>query len=228
VLGADAERCSIKSYALSKMIQMQRVFWLSGSPCGGKSTVSTALAGKYNWNIYHVDDQWDSHCERAHPSVHPTFYSISRVTGDALWLRPLEEQIRTEPDFINDIFPLILEDIGSMLDADDRPLIVDASVVPKSIVAHLPSKVHIFYLIPEERFQRHQYALRPSIEPTLAKTSNRELAFSNWMARDAAYARWLLEEVKRYALPHLVVDGSQTLEERISMIGDHFRDKNRA
>jgi hypothetical protein len=215
-------------YALSKMLQMQRVFWLSGSPCGGKTSVSNILASKFNWNVYHVDEQWDSHCGRAHPTLHPTFYSISRVTGDDLWLRPLEELIRTEPDFINDIFPLILEDIESILEVDERPLIVDASVVPKSVVPHLPSKGHIFYLIPEEQFQRHHYALRPSIEPTLAKTSNRDLAFSNWMARDAAYARWLLKEVQEYALPHLVVDGSQAVEETVSMIGGHFQQKNRA
>lgn len=206
---------------------MQRVFWISGSPCSGKSTVSDALASKFNWNVYHVDEQWDSHCERASPSLHPTFYSISRVTGDDLWLCPLEDQIRSEPEFINDIFPLILEDIGNILVTDDRPLIVDASVVPRSVVPHLPSKGHIFYLIPEERFQRHHYALRPSIEPTLAKTSNRELAFSNWMARDAAYARWLLDEVNKYDLPHVVVDGSRTLEETVAMVGEHFQQRNR-
>jgi len=201
---------------------MHQVYWLSGSPCGGKTTVSNALASRFGWNVYHVDEQWDSHCERARPDLHPTFYSISRVTGDQLWLRPLEEQIRTEPEFINDLFPLILEDVRDILNADARPLIVDASVVPQSVAPHLPSTNNIFYLIPEEQFQRHHYALRTSIESTLAKTSNRDLAFSNWMARDAAYAQWLRSEVIKFDLPHLVVDGSHSLEQTISLISDHF------
>jgi len=86
-------------------------------------------------------------------------------------------------------------------------------------------KSHVFYLIPEEQFQRHHYTLR-TIEPTLAKTSNRELAFANSMARDAAYHLWLRHECATFALPLLVVDGSQSLEQTILMIGAHSQQKH--
>jgi hypothetical protein len=207
------------------MKDLNRVFWLSGSPCAGKTTVSGALAERFGWNVYHVDEHWDSHKERACPDKQPNYFSITRVTGDKLWLRPLEEQIRTEPLFVEEAFPLILEDIKELLRSDKRALIVDASVVPTSIVPLLPATNHIFYLIPEEKFQRHHYALRPSIKPTLAKTTDPELAFSNWMARDAAYAQWLEREVRKHELACLVVDGAVSLEDTIGMVATHYLGK---
>lgn len=175
----------------NNMLQFNRVLWLSGTPCGGKTTVSEALAQRHNCNVYHVDDWWDSHKERACPDKNPMYFQISRLTGDALWLRPLEEQIRTEAPFVSGAFPFILEDIVGELQKDPRPLIVDASVVPLDIQPLLPSINHIFYLIPAESFQRERYAERSSIQVTLAKTTNPDRAWSNWMARDAAHARWL-------------------------------------
>jgi hypothetical protein len=208
------------------MVTFERVYWLSGSPCGGKTTVSDILAKRFNWNVYHVDEQWDSHKARANLEQHPLYHSITRVTGDDLWLRPLEEQIRTEPKFVEEAFSLILEDVERILNQDKRPLIVDASVVPSSIEAMIPSKNHIFYLIPSEQFQREQYVLRPSIKSTLAKTTNPELAWSNWMARDAAYARWLEGQVMKYGLSYLVVDGSLPLKETIAMVASHYGGKS--
>lgn len=184
--------------------------------------MGNALAERFNWNVYHVDDYWDSHYERADPEKHPTYFSITRVTGDDLWLRPLEEQIRTEPTFVEEAFPLIREDIERLLLEDARPLIVDASVVPRSIEPILPSMNHIFYLIPTEAFQREQYSQRLFVKRTLAKTTNEALAWTNWMARDAAYARWLLGSVKKAGLPYLVVDGSKPLEMTIDLLASHF------
>ena len=208
------------------MASLDRVYWLSDSPCAGKTTVSDAMASRFNWKVYHADDHWDSHCSRARPDQHPTFYAISRITGDDLWLRPIEEQIRTEPLFITDCFPLILEDVKKALQSDSRNLIVDASVVPSSIASLIPSKNHIFYLIPEEKFQRDHYAQRSSIHPTLAKTSDPERTFSNWMARDAAFARWLEGEVDKYKLSRILVDGTLTLESTINIVAEHFRAQN--
>jgi len=204
------------------MASFDRVYWLSGSPCGGKTTVSDALAQRFGWNIYHVDEQWDSHKERATPEEHPTYHSITRVTGDELWLRPLEEQIRTEPIFVEEAFPLIREDVKQLLAEDDRPLIVDASVVPSSIKSILPSDNHIYYLIPSEEFQREQYARRTFIKDVLAKTTDPEQAWSNWMARDVAFARWLKDRVKEAELPYLIVDGTISLEATVDLIASHY------
>lgn len=33
-----------------------RLFWLSGSTCAGKTTVSSEAAERLGWNVYHCDD----------------------------------------------------------------------------------------------------------------------------------------------------------------------------
>jgi hypothetical protein len=204
------------------MLDFTRTYWLSGSPCGGKTTVSDALAARFDWNVYHLDEHWESHKARAHPEQHPIFFEISRLTGESLWLRPLEEQIEREPKFVEDMYPLIIEDIEAFVTKDARPLLVDASVVPRNIATLIPSKKHIFYLIPTEAFQREMYAKRASIAPTLAKTSNPKLAWSNWMARDVAYARWLESQVREQGFSMILVDGSLSLEETAEIVGEHF------
>lgn len=204
------------------MPDLSRVFWLSGSPCGGKTTISDVLASRYNWNVYHVDNYWDSHKQRSCPIKQPAYHAISHITGDDLWLRPVEEQIKSEPIFVAESFSFILEDVEELLRQDERVLIVDASVVPESILHLLPTRRHIFYLIPEEGFQLLQYSQRPSIKTTLGKTTDPELAWANWMTRDAAYARWLTAEVQKENLPHLIVDGTVSLEETIALVADHY------
>lgn len=204
------------------MVDYNRVYWLSGSPCGGKTTVSDAIVQRFDWNIYHLDQHWDAHRDRANPARQPLFYTISQLTGDDLWLRPLAEQIATEPMFVEETFPLIIEDMELLLAQDGRPLLVDASVVPASILTLLPSKNHIFYLIPSEQFQREQYTQRCSINGTLSQTSDPELAWQNWMARDAAYARWLKEQVQQFELPLLEVDGNLSLGETIALVARHY------
>lgn len=201
---------------------LQRVYWLSGTPCGGKTTISGSIAEKLNWNVYHVDEHWDAHKERACPDKHPTYHSITRITGDQLWLRPIQEQIQTEPSFVAESFPFILEDVKAQLDSDDRNLVIDASVVPACIEPFLPDASHIYYLIPLEDFQRHHYSRRPSIKSTLAKTTDPETAFSNWMIRDAAYARWLETQLDRSGFTRQQVDGSISIDETIQLVLKQF------
>jgi hypothetical protein len=206
---------------------LQRVFWLSGTPCGGKTTVSNAIAEKLNWNVYHLDEHWDAHKQRACPVKHPTYHAITRLTGDPLWLRPIQEQIRSELSFVAESFPLILEDVKAQLDSDHRNLIVDASVIPSCIEPFLPDSSHIYYLIPREDFQRHHYSLRPLIKPTLAKTTDPELAFSNWMTRDATYARWLETQVDLSGYYRQQVDGSLSIDQTIQRVLQHFLGDNK-
>lgn len=212
-------------YCISMLSQndLSRIYWVTGSACAGKSTISTYLAEHLDWNIYHCDDWFENHRERANPSKHPIFYKISHVTGDDLWLRPLEEQIATQGPFSDDEFDLITEDLLHELQKDERPLIYDGYVSPHLLKPLLPSTQHAFYLIPTEQFQLHHYRQRTWIHDVLAKTSNKEAAWDNWMKRDLASARLLERELLKYEMPWLSVDGKLTVQETTKIIMDHFR-----
>jgi hypothetical protein len=201
-----------------------RVYWLSGSPCAGKTTLAKRLATRFGWRIYHCDDWFADHRERACPDKQPTFHRVSRLRGDALWLRPVAEQIATEIRFAGEEFTLVRQDIEHILAEDKRPLLFDgAAALPHLLQPWLPHPSHAFWLIPSEPFQRRYYAKRPWIKDILAATSDPAQAFDNWMNRDAGFARWLETQVTTYNMPWLKVDGSLTLEATAEHVARHFQ-----
>ncbi|MFA6392121.1 MAG: hypothetical protein WCW66_05250 [Patescibacteria group bacterium] len=200
-----------------------RMYWLSGSVCSGKTTISSLIAERLNWNVYHSDEWIDQHREKASPTEHPTFYKISRITGDDLWLRPLEEQIATEESFSDEEFELIKEDLKQCLKEDKRPLLFDGYVSPHTLAPLLASPQHVYYLIATKEFQLHNYSKRPWINNVLAKTSDRKLAWRNWMQRDIASARILKEQVIQENLSWLSVDGSLNISETTNQIIQHYK-----
>jgi len=205
-------------------INWQRVYWLCGSPCAGKTTIAQRLAARFDWQIYACDDWFDNHRTRSTPAEHPTFHRISHLRGDALWLRPVAEQIAAEVPLFEEQFKLVLEDLALLLQQTTQPLLFEgAAALPHQLQARIPNKQHAFWLIPTERFQLHYYAQRPWIHAVLAETSAPQQAFANWMGRDAGLARWLEEQLVEQAMPGLVVDGSLTIEETFALVAAHFQ-----
>ncbi|MBX3010594.1 MAG: AAA family ATPase [Caldilineaceae bacterium] len=201
----------------------QRVYWLCGSPCAGKSTLAQKLAERFNWQLYASDDWFNDHRERSTAAAQPTFYRISRLRGDALWLRPVVEQIATEIDFIAEQFTLVLEDLGRLLQESSQTILFEgAAVLPHQLHGLLPEPRHAFWLIPTEAFQRHYYAQRPWIHDVLATTSAPEQAFAHWMARDAGFAHWLEGQLLAHPMAWLSVDGALSLDETAALVAAHF------
>lgn len=201
---------------------LYRIYFLSGSVCSGKTSVSSILANRLNWNIYHCDDWREKHGKKADPKITPTFFKVSKLTGDDLWLRPLKEQIETDDVSGDEEFELAIEDLKECLENDERPIIFDGYVSPRKLLPLLASKNHAFYLVATEEFQLHHYKKREWIENVLSKTSDKELAWQNWMQRDLASARSLEKQAIETNLPWLSVDGSIDIEATVDLIAKHF------
>jgi hypothetical protein len=200
----------------------QRIYWLSGSPCAGKTSVSTALAQRFDWNVYHCDEWEGQQRHRAESERHPYWFAYSRLTGDELWLMPVQQHIAVAQRAYDEQFALILEDLAMFLEVDSRPLLYDGYVSPQNLAPLITTKAQAFYLIATEAFQVQYYEQRPWIDAILAGISNREKAWKNWMKRDASIAGMLEDEVQIYKMPYLLVDGSITLAETIERVANHF------
>jgi hypothetical protein len=201
---------------------LARVYWISGSVCAGKTTVSSIIAERNGWNAYHADEWEDAHRERATPETHPTYHAVSRITGDDLWLRPLEEQIRTDQVGADEELDLILDDAAELLSENGKPLLIDGYIRPSRLLPLLPSKKHAFYLIATEHFLLEQYKRRPWIHDVLAKTTDKQKAWDNWMKRDLAAARSLQNEASENDMQFLNVDESRSINETVELIERHF------
>lgn len=197
------------------------IYWLGGAPCAGKTTIARAIAQRFNWTVYHCDDYFGQHRARSNPIDHPTFYRIARLQDDALWLRDTEEMIASEPLFFAEQFKMVMEDLAKI--RSGTPVLFEGTpALPHLLKPLLPSDHHAFWLVPTETFQRYHYAQRPWIHQYLNRTSNPIQSFENWMARDASFARWLEKQLITNQMNWLLVDGSQSIDESIALVAEHF------
>lgn len=202
--------------------ELGRLYWLSGSTCAGKTTTSSVVADRLQWAVYHCDDWEAKHRERADSRRHPSWTKYSQLTGDPLWLQPIEQHLALDALATREQFELIVEDLSALLKQDSRPLLYDGFVAPEILTALIPSKSHAVYLVSTETFQRRNYEQRPWIKDVLSRTSDPIQAWNNWMARDAAGARTLETAIRQTELPWISVDGTDSIEKTIERICGHF------
>lgn len=202
--------------------ELAHVYWLGGSPCAGKSTVGEILAQRYDLRFYRVDEQYDEHFLRGVTSEFPTFSLLNRLEGDALWMRPVDEQIQTEISYCADEFTFIIEDLLA-LPTTKSILAEGTSLLPGHTVKLLNKKQRALWLIPTPEFQRYHYSQRPWIHSVLKSCTNPRQAFLNWMARDEGFARWVEKETKALWLTCIINDGRLTPQELAEKVARHFR-----
>ncbi len=46
---------------------LKNVYFITGTPCGGKTTISRELAKRYNVLVYDMDEQFANHQKRSNP-----------------------------------------------------------------------------------------------------------------------------------------------------------------
>ena len=69
---------------------LKNVYFITGTPCGGKTTVSRALAKRHNFLIYDVDGQFANHQKISNAAFQPSMNKVFK-DADAFFGRTVEE-----------------------------------------------------------------------------------------------------------------------------------------
>jgi 2-phosphoglycerate kinase len=201
--------------------KLENIFWLGGSPCAGKSSISRILARDFPLDVYHVDDAFESHAARLDPARHPALTKWEASTWDERWMQPTASLLRDATACYREHFTFVLEDILSA--PARRPLLVEGTaLMPGQVARLLPTRERAIWVVPTASFQREQYAKRKWTREVLAHCSNPSQAFQNWMERDAQFADWIRAETCDLNLALLEVDGERTIEENARAVATHF------
>jgi hypothetical protein len=201
--------------------QLAHVHWLGGSPCAGKSSVADALTIKYGCQLYRCDDAFERHASIITAERQPIFSALSSLSGDALWMRPQDQQIADEISLYKEEFELILADL--LARPNTMPILAEGNALLPDLVAPLlTSSQQAFWMVPTPEFQMKYYAQRTWAKEIVAGCTNPEQAFANWMQRDISFAAYVVQEALEQGLPWLQVDGQLSLEENIEQIEQHF------
>lgn len=69
---------------------LKNVYFITGTPCGGKTTVSRALAEKYGFELFDVDKRFDEHKKMSNPLFQPAMNTYFN-SADEFFGRIVEE-----------------------------------------------------------------------------------------------------------------------------------------
>ena len=85
---------------------LKNVYFITGTPCGGKTTVSRMLAKRHNILVYDVDEQFENHQKISNPVFQPSMNKVFK-DADAFFGRSvteykkwLTENTREQLDFV--------------------------------------------------------------------------------------------------------------------------------
>jgi uridine kinase len=201
--------------------KLEHVFWLGGSPCAGKSSISEIIASRFGLDVYHVDEAFERHAQEFDSTRHPALTKWLASSCNQRWMQPIDSLVRDAIGCYQEHFTMILEEILSL---PERPLLVEGTaLLPGALASVLSHRSHAIWVIPTTDFQRVYYAKRDWAQGVLAQCSDPEAAFDNWMERDSRFAKWIEAEASELDLALLKVDGNQTIEENAEAVAAHFQ-----
>ncbi len=207
---------------------MSQLYWICGSPCAGKTTISNIIGQEFNWHIYSIDRYFETYLKRANPQQHPYLIAYKALGLKQFLLQAPDQQLEQVAGISREQFAFILEDIQALQSENvDKPILVEGSnILAEQVAKHLPSTHHAIWLVPTEDFQLETYPTRGAwVQDVLRHHYEPQagiLAFERWMERDAQWARMTAQQAKQYNIPVIVVDGKIPLLDNAERVMRHF------
>lgn len=199
----------------------KQLYWLGGSPCGGKSSVADWLSHHLNIPVYHIDDHINRHLAMITPEKQPALYRWQTRTWDERWLQPLERLLQDAIDCYTEHFHLLLPEVLALAGAE--ALIVEGNPpLPSLIQPYLATPAHGIHLVSPPALLRQYYQQRDWAGTILKQCSDPEQAFNNWMERDIAFAHYIEEQSRQYHLRCLISDDKLSIESKAKKVAKHY------
>lgn len=199
----------------------KNIYWIGGSPCCGKSSITELIVKNHGFEYYKCDDRLDEYVKRGTSRNIEIMNKFASMSIDEIWLRNVENQVADEFDFYRETFAFIEEDLAKL--PTDKPVILEgAALLPElmKMVNIDPNKY--ICIVPNKTFQIEKYSQRGWVQDYLKDCSDPKQAFENWMNRDIEFALKVKEDAIQKGLEVIVVDGSKSLEENYEYVKAHF------
>lgn len=202
--------------------KLSHVYWLGGSPCSGKTSIAEALAAAQGLTLYNCDEAYFRHAKRITPEGQPTYFRVTHLSWEEIWMRPVDQQIAEEIEVYREQFPFILGDLLAL--PASQPILAEGAALLPEFVAPLLTDAHrAVWVVPTAEFQRYHYSQREWAKEIAKTCSDPARAFENWMQRDIGYARHVRQAAENRGLDTLVVNGERSIAENTAWVKVKYR-----
>ncbi len=187
----------------------EKILFMGGSPCSGKSTVAELIAQEYGAFYFKVDELLGELIETAASRGGIACTAVRKLTSDGIWLR--EPSIHCEEEFqiYSELAPLIFDKIAQL---NNDFIITEGAAYTPQVMSSRNAGSYIT-IVPSPEFQISRYKEREWVQYVLADCSDKEKAFDNWMQRDVLFAERVKAECEKLEIPCIVNDGSRSVDE---------------
>lgn len=136
---------------------LKNVYFITGTPCGGKTTISHAIAEKYGLELYDVDERFDEHRKISDSLFQPAMNTYFK-SADEFFGRTVEEYKNWLLDNTREQLEYVLLDLIRL--SEIKKVLCDCHLtVAQALAFSEPSRV--VFLIKEPSNLVDEYGNRP-------------------------------------------------------------------
>ena len=136
---------------------LQNVYFVTGTACGGKSTVSRALAQRHNLLLFDIDQIFDHHRQLSDPAFQPAMNKTFR-DADEFFGRSVEEYRQWLLANTREQLDFVLLDLIRL--SHDRPVVCDCHLTLEQ-VRLITEPARVAFLLKEPSHIIEDYCNRP-------------------------------------------------------------------
>ncbi|MEJ3750829.1 hypothetical protein WEI85_47350 [Actinomycetes bacterium KLBMP 9797] len=206
--------------------QLAHVRWIGGGTGAGKSTLTRALADRYDVAIYDGDQAEPGYARRCNAHNQPRLWALTRMPAARKWNgRTAEEIFASMPSLHGETFGFVIEDLLAL--PTRRPILVDDfRTLPRDVAPLLTWPEQAAFLLPTPQFRRNALGTRFA-DPERARANwgggDYNEAFALRLARDELWDAEVRRQARQLNLPTVTVDGTREIEDLADDLAHRFR-----
>ncbi len=136
---------------------LKNVYFITGTPCGGKTTISRELARRHNLFVYDIDEQFPNHQEISSPAFQPSMNKVFQ-DADSFFGRTVEEYKKWLIDNTREQLDFVLLDLIRL--SQNRIVLCDCHLTAEE-AEKITEPSRIVFLIKEPSNLVEDYCNRP-------------------------------------------------------------------
>ena len=200
---------------------LKNVYFITGTPCGGKTTLSHALAQKYGFELFDIDERFEEHKKISDPLFQPAM-NTSFKSADEFFGRTVEEYKNWLLKNTREQLEFVLLDLIRL--SENKKVLCDCHLtVAQALAFSEPARV--VFLIKDPSNLVEEYGNRPDHQgffQYLNSATDIEKAKQTVNTTLYELNADRIEEIKRSPFFWIERTADSTLEDTVACVEKHF------